>query len=430
MNAARIGDMGSPLKRRGGSRSTTMIRLLHFADVHLGMEDYGRWDPATGLSIRLTDYLSAFDRIVERALAESVDLVIFAGDAYRSPSPTPTHQREFAARISRLAQAGIPVVLVAGNHDTPHAIGRANAIDIFDTLEVENVHVIQQPQLLRISTRGGPVQVVGLPWVTRSTLLTREEHKGLSVEEISTLVADMVTNIVTDPQEGLVSQLDPSQPTVFVAHGTVQGATHSSERSVMLAQDVILPPSLVAHPAFDYVALGHIHKHQELNGCPPVVYSGSIERTDFGEEGEQKGFVLAQVQRGGANWEFVPLATRPFVTITAEVTGPDPTAQVIAAIGERDIEGAVVRLIIHTSAEWEPLLRDDEIRQSLEPAFHLAALVRHVERPTRLRLGSRAAAELSPEEILRHYLEIKTTSRERMEVLLAHAREIFANTSG
>jgi len=407
-----------------------VIKLLHFADVHLGMESYGRWDPATGLSLRLMDFLGAFDRIVERALAEEVDLAIFAGDAYKSRDPTPTYQREFAARIRRLAQAGIPVVLLAGNHDTPHAIGRANAIEIFDTLGVENAHVLQRPQVLTISTRDGPVQVVGLPWIVRSTLLAHEEYKGLSLGEVNALIADMVTNIVTHPQEGLISRLDPSLPTVFTAHGTVQGATYSSERSVMLGQEVILPPSLVVHPAFDYVALGHIHKHQVLNDHPPVVYSGSIERMDFGEEREQKGFVLAQIWRGGAEWEFIPLPTRPFVTIEVEATGPDPTAQVIAAVRGQEIGGAVVRLIIHTTAEWEPLLRDEEIRQALEPAFHLAALVRDVERPARLRLGSRAAAELSPEELLRHYLEMKGTSPERTKALLEHAREIFKATSG
>jgi len=402
-----------------------MIKLLHFADLHLGIENYGRWDPETGLSTRLMDFLRAFDRIVERALAEEVDLVIFAGDAYKSRDPTPTYQREFAARIRRITQAGIPVVLVAGNHDTPHAIGRANTIEIFETLAVENTYVIRQPQVRTILTKSGAVQVVGLPWIVRSALLAREEYKGLSLEEVNALIAEKATNIVTHPQEGLISQLDPSLPTIFAAHATVQGATYSSERSVMLGQEVVLPPSLVTHPAFDYVALGHIHKYQVLNDHPPVIYSGSVERIDFGEEGEQKGFVLARIERGRAEWEFIPLLTRPFITIEVNATGPDPMAQVVAAIREREIEGAVVRLIIHIRAEWEPLLRDDEIRRALEPAFHLAALVRDVEHPTRLRLGSRAAAELGPEELLLHYLESKGTAPERIKVLLDHAREIF-----
>jgi len=405
-----------------------MIKLLHFADVHLGMQNYGRWDLETGRSVRLMDFLAAFDRIVERALADDVDLVIFAGDAYKSRDPTPTYQREFALRIRRLAQAGIPVVLVAGNHDTPHAMGRASTIEIFHTLAVDNVHVVQRPEFLAISTPSGPVQVVGLPWIVRSALLARDRYKGLSLEEINTLIADIVTNIVTNPQDGLTSRLNPSHPTVFTAHGTVQGATYSSERSVMLGQEVILPVSLVSHPAFDYVALGHIHKHQELNRHPPVVYSGSIERVDFGEEGEQKGFVLAQVQQGGAEWEFVPLPTRPFATIEVHATDPDPTDQVIAAIGHQDIEGAVVRLIIRTTVECEPLLRDEEIRRALKPAFHLTALVRDVERSVRRRLGSRAAAELGPEELLQYYLEAKGTDPERTKVLLEHARGIFAAT--
>ena len=407
-----------------------MIKLLHFADVHLGTEVYGRWDPETGLSMRLMDFLAAFDKIVERALAENIDVAIFAGDAYKTHDPTPTNQREFAARILRLAQADIPVVLVAGNHDTPRAVGRANAIEIFDTLRVDNVYVVQRPETLNITTHHGSIQIVVLPWILRSTILAREEYKGLSLEEVNILIADKVTNIVTDPREGLISQLDPSLPTVLASHGTVQGATYSSERSVMLGQEVILPPSLVIHPAFDYVALGHIHKHQVLYDHPPVVYSGSIERVDFGEEGEQKGFVLAQVQSNRAEWEFIPLPTRPFVTIEVEVAGPDPTAQVIAAIRQREIGGAVVRLIIRTNAEWELLLRDEEIREALKPAFRLAALIRDVERPTRLRLGRRAAAELSPDELLRHYLESKGTTPERTEILLEHAQEIFKTAMG
>jgi len=408
-----------------------LIRLLHFADLHLGVENYGRMDPATGLSTRLTDFLRAYDQVVDYALENDVGLVVFAGDAYKTRDPNPTYEREFARRIQRLSTAGIPTVLVAGNHDTPSAVGRAITVEIFATLEVENVHVAKKPEVIAIETKGGPVQVVALPWITRSALLARDEYKNKNLEEINQLILDKVTNIF-EGDDGLLSQLDRTVPTILAAHATVQGAAYGSERSVMLGQEVILPPSLAKNPAFDYVALGHIHKHQVLNEEPPVIYSGSIERIDFGEEREDKGFVVAEVERGRATWQFVKTDARPFVTIEVDAQSDDPTAEILEAIAARNIENAVVRIIVHTTAEKEPLVNEGEIRRALAGAFHIAAIVKDVERKVRLRLGDQPIEEMTPRQMLERYFQVKQTSPERTELLLRHAEDIFREleTSG
>ena len=101
------------------------LKVVHFADVHLGVENYGRLDPQTGLSTRLTDFLGSIDTIIDTALEGAADLVLFCGDAFKTRDPSPTYQREFARRIRRLSQGGVPTVLVAGNHDVPNAVGRA-----------------------------------------------------------------------------------------------------------------------------------------------------------------------------------------------------------------------------------------------------------------------------------------------------------------
>lgn len=399
-----------------------MIRLLHFADLHLGVENYGRIDPQTGLFSRLTDFLRSLDQIVDHALEQEMDLVIFAGDAYKSRDPSPTYQREFAKRIQRLSAAGIPTVLVVGNHDTPSALGRANAVEIFATLEVENIVVAKRPATHRLETNSGPIQVVTLPWVVRSTLLAREEYKNLNLEEVNALILEKIENIIAREIEGL----DPAVPTVLAAHGSVFGATYGSERSVMLGQEVILPRSMVTNPAFDYVALGHIHKHQVISEEPPVVYAGSIERIDFGEEKEDKGFVVAEVEKGRTSYEFVKLAARPFVTVEVEARGDDPTAEVLAAIDEHDIAEAVVRVIIHTPPDKEPLLRENEVRRRLADAFHVGAMVRDVERKSRLRLGTdQAVEEMTPRQMLERYLQVKQTPPERAQVLLEYADRII-----
>jgi exonuclease SbcD len=405
-----------------------MIRLLHFADLHLGVENYGRTDPTTGLSSRLTDFLRAFDRLVDYALDEAngVNLIVFAGDAFKSRDPNPTYQRAFARRIRRLSEGGLPVVLVAGNHDLPNAANRAHAVEIFDTLDVPHVHVSSKPECLRLETQGGAVQIVTLPWITRSALLARDEHANRSLAEIDDLILERLTQVV-EGEGGLIGQLDRTVPTVLVAHGTVQGAVYGSERSVMLGNDLLLPPSLVRHPAWDYVALGHIHQHQVLHESPPVVYAGSLERIDFGEEKETKGFVVAEIERGDARYEFHPLDARSFVTVRVEADGDDPTAQVLDAIAARDVTDAVVRVIVQTTADKEPLLRDGDIRRALASAFHVAAIVKEVERPARLRLGQEAlVAELTPLEILERYFEVKQTPPERARLLLDRAGALLA----
>jgi len=408
-----------------------MIKLVHFADLHLGVANYGRTDPTTGLSSRLTDFLRSFDQVVDYALDEAngVDLIVFAGDAFKTRDPSPTHQRAFARRVRRLSQAGLPVVLIAGNHDLPHAANRAHAVEIFDTLSVPLIHVSSTPEWLRIETKSGPVQIVTLPWVTRSALLARDEYKNRTLEEINELIVERLVQIV-EGENGLISQLDRAVPTVLVAHGTVQGAVYSSERSVMLGNDVLLPPSLMRHPAWDYVALGHIHRHQVLHESPPVVYAGSLERIDFGEEKESKGFVVAEIARGNARYEFHPVDARPLVTVRVKADGDDPTGQVLAAVADHRVADAVVRVIVHTTADKETLLQESEIRRALAPAAYVAAIVRDVDRPARLRLGQEAlVAELTPLELLARYFEVKQMSPERAQVLLDRARSLLAEVN-
>ena len=123
-----------------------MLKILHFADAHIDMANYGRHDPESGLPLRVLDYLKSLDQIIDTAINERVDLVLFAGDTYKDRNPAPTYQREWGLRMMRLSRAGIPALLLVGNHDLSPAHGRAHALDAFATLEVPNVHVLDKPQ--------------------------------------------------------------------------------------------------------------------------------------------------------------------------------------------------------------------------------------------------------------------------------------------
>jgi exonuclease SbcD len=406
----------------------TKIRLLHFADLHVGMENYGRLDPATGVNGRVLDFLHRFDEMIDYGLERGVDLVIFAGDAFKARNPTPTYQRAFARRVKRLADAEVPVVLLVGNHDLPTMVQRASSVDIFRTLDVPNVIVGRAEDVHHIETRRGPVQVATVPYPVRQRLLAHDEYRGLSIERLDEALRD----IVTDNVGALATKLDPDIPAVLTAHLSVSGATFGSERNVMIGRDAVVLKSALADPVWDYVALGHIHKHQSLNGggYPPVVYAGSLERIDFGEEGQPKGFCWVELSRGDTTWEFVEVDARPFVTVRADVREAlNPLMALQQAVTTHNLKDAVVRLILRMHADQEPLVRDRDVRALLSDAYFVGGINREIEREARVRLGELTPEEMTDRELLAKYLETRNTDPERARVLLEHAEAIFAEDS-
>jgi exonuclease SbcD len=408
----------------------TTIRLLHIADIHVGMENYGRLDPATGLHSRVLDFLHRMNEALDYALQNDVDLVIFAGDAYKNRDPNSTLRREFARRIKRLADAGIPVVMVVGNHDMPVAERRASSIEVFKTLEVPNVIVASREEVHHIETRHGPVQVATVPYPLRSRLLAHDRFKDLSIEELNNTLRDIIADNIAALADQVMKR--PDIPAILAAHLAVAEAEQGSEQRVMVGQDIIVLKSVVANPAFDYVALGHIHKFQDVNkgAHPPVVYSGSLERIDFGEEKEPKGFVIAEVGRAEAAYRFQPVAARPFLTIRLDVREAEEPMNAIlegiAAHNTGDLSASVVRLFITLDESQETHIDERAIRQALDGAYYLAALSKDVRREHRQRLGEHTVEELTPRQVLELYLAARGIAGERKELLLRYGDTILA----
>ena len=409
------------------------MRILHFADLHIGVENYGRTDPATGLSTRLLDFLSALDELVEYALSQEIDLVLLAGDAYKGRDPSQTQQRELAKRLASLSAAGIPVFLLVGNHDLPHAVGRATAIEIFHTLQVPNLYVGDQVQTYMVPTREGPLQIVALPWPRRSRLLSREESQGLTLEQVTSEIERRYTEYI----QHLVEALDPTVPAVMAGHLAINGAEAGTEQSMMLGNDHVLFPSAVRKRQLEYVALGHIHKHQVFRGDPLVVYSGSLQRVDFSEEKDTKGFCVIELDTSapqGArlrDFQFQKVSARPFLTIEVKLSqgDPDPTGRVIREIMRRNVAGSIVRLKIGMPADLDVHLREGEIRQALSSAHYVASLTREVEQDRRTRIPPRLAEGLTPQAALGLYLESRDMEPERRERMARYAEDLISAES-
>ncbi|MBX3064355.1 MAG: exonuclease SbcCD subunit D [Anaerolineae bacterium] len=404
-----------------------MIRMLHFADVHLGVETYGRFDSQAGNS-RVRDFLQRLDEMIRFALANDVDVAVFAGDAFKNRQPNPTLQREFAYRIRELADR-CPVIMIAGNHDLPNLVERAHSLEIYQTLAVPNVLVVgSEYQVYPVQTKSGGLLVGTAPYPVRGSLLNFEEAQGKSMAQIDLMLQDHLRLLLRD----MVRIVEEApEPRVLMGHFTVQGAEFGTERNVMVGRDAILSLGDVADPAWDYVALGHIHKHQNLTatmkGYPPVIYSGSLERVDFGEEADDKGFCWVELERGATQWRFVKVGARPFVTLRVDVRGdPDPMARLASAITERGVQDAIVRLILVADLESDAKLREAAILDMLRDAgaFYVAGVQREVERPTRSRLGANVEG-MTSRDLLKQYLRTKKAEADHIEEILDRAAPIL-----
>jgi exonuclease SbcD len=380
------------------------MKLLHFSDAHIDMANYGRHDPQTGLPLRVLDFLKSLDTIVDTAISEKVDLVIFSGDAYKDRSPAPTFQREWGRRIMRLSQAQIPTLLLIGNHDVSPSIGRAHALQEFKTLQVPFVKVLDQPCFLGSADLWDlPAQVIAMPWITRSGLMavTGETDSAEAFSRIEGNVGELI--------EGWIEEADLSLPILFTAHASIEGAKFGGERLVMLGNDLVLSGSLVKNPKFSYVAMGHIHKPQDVNegSQPPVIYPGSIERVDFGEAQEDRFFVVAYIEKGkDTRVEWRPLeGVRKFIDRRTTLGSNENVNETLKAALPSPLEmsDAIVRLIVEYPREWDTLIDETALRKYTEGAFEFHFVKRpQIESRVRIPEGQ-AVSSLSPLDLLEQY---------------------------
>ncbi|MBI4782206.1 MAG: exonuclease subunit SbcD [Oscillatoriophycideae cyanobacterium NC_groundwater_1537_Pr4_S-0.65um_50_18] len=379
-----------------------MVKILHLSDIHMGSGfSHGRINPETGVNTRLEDFVKTLGRCIDRAIAESVDLVLFGGDAFPDATPPPIVQEAFASQFRRLVDADIPTVLLVGNHDQ-HSQGLGGAsLCIYRTLGVPGFVVGDRLQTHRLQTRSGAIQIITLPWLTRSALLTRPETEGFSLAEVNHLLLDRLRVAL----EGEIRRLDPTLPTVLLAHLMTDTARFGAERFLAVGKGFNVPMSLLARPCFDYVALGHVHRHQILSEQPYIVYPGSIERVDFSEEDEEKGFILAEVEKGDTQIEFCPLPVRKFHTINIDISkAEDPQAALLKAIQAVDIEDVVVRLLYQIRSDQMPLIESSILHQALEAAHTYTIQAELISQMARSRSPELGTGSIDPLAALKTYL--------------------------
>lgn len=403
-----------------------MVKILHLSDIHIGSGfSHGKVNPETGINTRLEDFVNTLRICIDRAIEESVDLVLFGGDAFPDATPPPYVHEAFASQFRRLADGNIPAVLLVGNHDQ-HSQGSGGAsLSIYRTLVVPGFIVGDTITTHRLNTRNGEVQIITLPWLNRSTLLTRPETEGLDQAEVNEMLIGKLQPVL----EAEIRRLDPELPTILLAHLMADRANLGAEKFLAVGKGFTIPMSMLIRSEFDYVALGHVHKHQNLNPSndPPVIYPGSIERVDFSEEKEDKGYILLEVKSGKVDWEFCSLPARPFLTIETDVSqAEDPLEAVLSAIAQQEIAEKVVRLIYKLRSEQLDVINTSAIDRALQSAHSHSIrpeLVSQLARPRLPELG--VGNTLDPIEALTTYLNNRHDLQDIRKELLEAAANLL-----
>lgn len=400
------------------------MKFFHTADIHFGVENYGKIDQKTGIHTRLLDFASNLELIVNQAISEKIDFLIFCGDAYKTANPTPTQQKLLAQLFLKLYDARIPVAIIVGNHDHPLSFGKAHALDVFSYLPVEGFHVFSRPELAIIPTKSGPVQIIGVPWPTRNHIVASALHRFKTHTEIASYLSEKVGEIIN----GLARQCDPNIPTVLGGHLTVSSGVFSgSEKCAIYGTDPIFLPSQLALPGIDYVALGHLHRHQNLNdGGTPVVYAGSIERVDFGERKEEKGFCRVTIdntntQKRACSYDFIQLPTRSMIQVEVVLDpSKDQTQQVLDELGKRTLTDAIVKIVYHIPDGKTDRLDVTAVQRACHDAMYVVGIF-PIHKPITRDRRTTLKIDMDFATLLSRYFQSKENLGERKDKLIEKA---------
>ncbi len=399
------------------------IQLVHVSDIHFGSgEGHGRINPETGLNVRFEDFVAALTKVVDFTIEHGCDVFLFSGDAYRNASPEPVYQKMFARELKRLSDAGIKTILLVGNHDQILKSTASHSMSVFQSLEVPGVITIDRPAIMRIATKNGPMQLIGLPHVTRNQVLTADRYLGLPSANVDKVLADHLDTLL----KSYYDELDSTIPAVVTAHMTVDRAIAGIEQELLIGYTLTFPCDILIDNRIDYVALGHVHKHQSIrHESPAIVYAGSLERVDFGEQDEDKGFVHVNLARNATSWQFHSINPRPFITVEADLTTAERiTERLVDQTTKKIVPGCVLRIRYKIREEQLSELDEAKVRAACASALSTRLQPTVVQAQNRARLPQLTeAAVVSPLSALDTYLS--EVAPERKERLLEKASELI-----
>ena len=255
------------------------MKLLHFSDTHLGFSEYTKIDSDSGLNQREQDFYDAWDQVIEQIFELKPDFIVHAGDLFHTPRPSNRAIRVALASIQKISDAGIPFIIVAGNHETP-----------------------------RIRTTGSIFESIALFPNVYAAFTNKYEKFNINGVDFHCVPHCSLTEDLEKALESIT--IDKStKSNVLVSHGAWSGKTlyGMGEFNEQRLPDI----ETISNVQFDYIALGHYHRQVDIK--PHVCYSGSTERTSLNEHNTTSGFLTFDLEKKAK--EYFQISTRPMSKI-------------------------------------------------------------------------------------------------------------------
>lgn len=381
------------------------MKILHLADIHMGLQTHSRPDPETGLPSRLLDVARSWHRAAEIAVDRGVDAVIVAGDVFHKRNPDAATLNLFAHGLRVLEEADIPTVVIAGNHDGAQHPGQRSVLELFH--RPPSVFVSTRPEILDIDG----LRVATLPWVSRQGLMAA--HPDLSRADASERFFEGLAQVL--------GMLRAEGADVLTGHWSVQGAHLGVERDldISITGEHVIPLAELEGP-WSYAALGHIHKQQEMpqQGSTRIAYAGSVDRVSFGEEGELKVALEVSLDGGGIQEHTLPAREFQTFDLTAEQAADPEWVEAMTV-------GAICRVRLHlTEAESMAVDRAALQRSLYDAGAHHVVMEVEVERAARPR-AERVTEALGPLDAFEEFMSLKDVAEEERPALRDMAKKLI-----
>jgi exonuclease SbcD len=386
------------------------MKILFTADWHLNSSPlYGKINGKTGLSTRFEDVLASLNRMISYCDQTGIKVIFNVGDLYKNRHPNSVEGKAFARIMRTLADHGISLYIEPGNHDDTNTYWGTTSLDALGILEVPNFHLIDEPRELYFNSdkEPGVTLVVAMPWVS-NRFKVKNRKKWLK-ETIQTLLkkASTVPNITCK---------------ILTCHESVKGAVVGPYQFVKDSE--VLDPEDLCAKEFDFVMLGHIHKAQKIE--PNLYYCGSIDRVDFGERKDPKGFWV--VDTNSKEIQFFKLPTRPFVQVDIDLLDGYTEEGLIKELQEYTIKDSIVKVAIKGLEKDIKKINTIRIKDLLEQNNVSVIMAFEVKREHKTRIQE-MKPEINKETMLYLYLKKMGYDPIMLDKVYAKGKEFLDETT-
>lgn len=393
-----------------------MNDIVAVADVHEGINFGFNLDVETGISERALDIHGNLVKAANFAIENRSKLFVIVGDLFDRTHISPTY-REMIRKdvIEPLGKNNVDVWILAGNHDQPHSSKKGTSID--DFIGYPHVDVYREPCVEEIVIDSKKVRCIIMPYMhpdSIALMVKKKLGKDIPPEQMFATGQKLIKNWLKE------KSVQDADYTILFAHYYVEGAKiRETSCPEVLPNEFSFTKDMIPDN-LDVAIFGHIHLHQSMGkvGNTEIVYPGAVERIDWGERNDAKGFISLSVKE--RSWNFIELPVRDMMKINVDVM-PDeePNEKILGSVG--DTAGKMIRLEVTLPEGFRARVSEDKINEKLKNAFYYE--LRWVEKKGE-KIGL-ISFTTNPYDLLREFIGLNYMKHPRKDELLSEGSNIL-----